>query len=68
MVGRKVAGKKALDVFKEEEVGEFLKIIESVYNTGVAYRSKQRLVPLRNDKGELEPIYLNINSRQNSTE
>lgn len=61
MVGRKVAGKKVLEVFKEEEVGEFLKIVDGVYATGVAYRSKERKIPLRNESGELDPIYLNIN-------
>ncbi len=61
MVGRKVTGRKALEVFTESEIGEFIKIISAVYETGTPYRSKERMVPLRNDKGELEPIYLNIN-------
>lgn len=60
LFGRSVTGKTVLEVFSEEEVGYFVPLLDSVYETGKPYHGNEVPLTIIHEKGEVETKYLNF--------
>jgi len=58
--GRNPVGKKVREAFTEAEAGNFFKILDDVYQTGIPHIGKELPFPRQMENGELTQLYLDI--------
>jgi PAS domain S-box-containing protein len=56
--GRNPVGKKAREAFTEAEAGNFFKILDDVYQTGIPHIGKELPFPRQKENGEITQLYL----------
>lgn len=59
-VGRKVMGKTLREAFTDEEVSEFIPILEHVFKTGMPYIGKELPLNLPDTKGNIRQSFINL--------
>lgn len=60
MVNRSVVGKKVLEAFSHEEVGDFVKLLDDVYRTGVRYVGRELPLRLPDLEGEIHDRFIDV--------
>ncbi len=60
MVGRNVTGKTVLEAFNQDEVGNFVPLLDGVYRTGEPYIGTELPIVIPNENGEKETWYMNF--------
>ncbi|WNG60629.1 PAS domain-containing protein [Archangium gephyra] len=60
MSGRNPVGKKVREAFTEAEAGNFFKILDDVYQTGIPYIGRELLFQRQLENGELTQLYLDM--------
>jgi len=58
--GRNPVGKKVREAFTEAEAGNFFRILDDVYQTGIPHIGKELPFPRQQENGEMTQLYLNI--------
>lgn len=58
--GRNPVGKKVREAFTEAEAGNFFKILDDVYQTGIPHIGKELPFPRQLENGEITQLYLDI--------
>lgn len=60
IVGRKVTGKKMLEVFTKEEAVNFIPLLDGVYRTGKPYIGKELLLDITDESGKARKHFINL--------
>jgi PAS domain S-box-containing protein len=60
LIGRKIQGMTVAEAFQSEDIAPFLKLLDSVYTTGVPFYGKEAYLSLKSSKGVMEDHWLNF--------